>query len=310
MALKVSTFLASVPIVVKVWKQLLSGDSAFGDCIRFMSRLDTLCKNQPAQRTIATEWLDALPTTLHLSEKLPSRTEMIRQYIKSLPLLMQISRNLPEAGSPFVQQFQDLSRRSVIREEYLLEISKGKNVLHVGFLDSPFSEERIHSGDLLHLKLRDVANQLYGIDTDRVSLDRYRRLTGDHENSVGDIQNGMQDGMSGNAYDLVLAPEILEHLGNPAGALANLKRLCVTGGGAKLCVTVPNAYYTGSFLRAMDGDEIVHPEHYYYFSPATLRKLLRDTGFAVLEMALYGSRDSACLPGITKNGVIAMCEAV
>jgi len=27
-------------------------------------------------------------------------------------------------------------------------------------------------------------------------------------------------------------------------------------------------------------------------------------------LALYASRDSALLPGITKNGVIAMCEAV
>jgi hypothetical protein len=60
----------------------------------------------------------------------------------------------------------------------------------------------------------------------------------------------------------------------------------------------------------MDGDEIVHPEHYYYFSPATLRKLLQDAGFTVVELALYASRDSALLPGITKNGVIAMCEAV
>ena len=305
----VSRFLASVPVVLKVWKQLLCGDSPFGNCVRFMSELDTLGEHQTAKSTIATEWLHGLPIVLQLSEKLPSRTEMIRQYIKALPLLMQISRNLPEADSPFVQQFQELSHRSVIREEYLLEVSKGKNVLHLGFLDSPFSEERIRSGDLLHLKLRDVANQLYGVDSDRSSLDRYRRLTGDHNNSVGDIQNDIQDGIWGDAHDLVLVPEILEHLGNPAGALRNLRRLCVSGGRAKLCVTVPNAYYTGSVLRAMDGEEIVHPEHYYYFSPATLRKLLRDTGFAVLEMALYGSRDSANLPGITKNGVIAMCEA-
>ena len=307
---KVSRLLASVPVLLKVWKELLSRDSAIGNCIQLMSTIDTLCQNQPAKRTIATEWVHGLPIILQLCEKLPARTEMIRQYIKALPSLMQISRNLPEAGSPFVQQFQELSHRSVIREEYLLEISSGKNVLHFGFLDSPFSEERIHSGDLLHLKLRSVANRLYGIDSDQRSLERYRHLTGDNNNSVGDIQKDTEDGIWGDGYDLVLVPEILEHLGNPAGALANLKRLCVTGGRAKLCVTVPNAYYTGSVLRAMDGDEIVHPEHYYYFSPATLRKLLHDTGFTVVELTLYASRDSAILPGITKNGVIAMCEAV
>lgn len=306
---KVSRLLASVPILLKVWKELSSRDSAVGNCIQLMSRLDSLCENQPAKCAIATEWVNGLPIILQLCEKLPARTEMIRQYIKALPVLMQISRNLPETSSPFVQQFQELSRRSVIREEYLVDISRGKRVLHFGFLDSPFSEERIHSGELLHLKLRNVASQLYGLDSDHISLERYRQLTGDNNNSVGDIQREMQDGILTDAYDLVLLPEILEHLGNPAQALANLKRLCVTGNGAKLCVTVPNAYYAGSILRAMDGDEIVHPEHYYYFSPATLRKLLHDAGFTVVEMALYASRDSATLPGIVKNGVIAMCEA-
>ena len=307
---KISRFLASVATLLRIGKEVLFRDSAVGNCIQLMSRLETLCQNQPAKRAIATEWVNGLPIILQLCEKLPGRTEMIRQYINALPLLMEISRNLPEAGSPFVQQFPELSRRSVIREQYLMDVCKGKNVLHFGFLDSPFSEERIHSGDLLHLKLRSVTNHLYGIDSDRLSLDRYRQLTGDNNNSVGDIQREWQDGIWTDSYDLVLLPEILEHLGNPAGALANLRRLCVTGGRAKLCVTVPNAYYTGSVLRAMDGDEIVHPEHYYYFSPATLRKLLQDTGFTVVELALYASRDSALLPGITKNGVIAMCEAV
>jgi len=227
-----------------------------------------------------------------------------------LPVLMQISRNLPENNSIFVQQFRELSRQSVNREEYLVDVSRKKRVLHYGFLDSPFSEKRIRSGELLHLKINNVASQLYGIDNDRVSLDRYRQLTGDMNNDVGDVQGEVQSGIASHIYDIILFPEILEHLRNPGLALANLKQLCVKGGKTKLCVTVPNAYYAGVLLVALEGDEIVHPEHYYYFSPATLRKLLRDAGFNIVEMALYASRDTAALPGITKNGVIAMCEVV
>lgn len=305
---RVFRFLEALPVVLKIWKELLAGDSAVGSCINLMSRLDLLCGNQPARRAIATEWVNGLPIILQLCEKLPVRTEAICQYIKALPVLMQISRNLPESNSIFVQQFRELSRQSVIREEYLVGISKGKKVLHFGFLDSPFSEERIQSGELLHLKLKKVASQLYGIDNDQVSLGRYRQLTGDRSNDAGDIQREMQNGVASHAYDIILFPEILEHLGNPGRALANLKQLCVKGSGTKLCVTVPNAYYAGVFLAALDGDEIVHPEHYYYFSPATLRKLLHDAGFTIVEMVLYASRDSAVLPGITKNGVIAMCE--
>ncbi len=305
---RVFRFLESLPVVLKIWRELLARDSTVGNCIKLMSRLDLLSGNQPAKRAIATEWVSGLPIILQLCEKLPARTEAICQYIKALPVLMQISRNLPESNSIFVQQFRELSRQSVIREEYLANISRGKKVLHFGFLDSPFSEERIQSGELLHLKLKKVASHLYGIDNDQVSLDRYRQLTGDRNNDSGDIQREALHGADSPAYDIILFPEILEHLGNPGRALANLRQICVKGNGTKLCVTVPNAYYAGVFLGALDGDEIVHPEHYYYFSPATLRKLLHDVGFSIVEMALYASRDSAVLPGITKNGVIAMCE--
>ena len=303
-------FLESLPIVLKVWRELLAGDSSVGSCIRLMSRLDLLCGNEAAKRAITTEWVNGLPIILQLCEKVPSRTEAICQYIKVLPMLMQISRNLPENNSIFVQQFRELSRQSVDREEYLLDACRGKKVLHFGFLDSPFSEERVQSGELLHLKLENAASHLYGIDNDHASLDRYRQLTGDRNNEVGDVQKELQNGIDSHAYDIILFPEILEHLRNPGLALANLKKLCSKGGRTKLCVTVPNAYYAGGLLVALGGDEIVHPEHYYYFSPATLRKLLHDVGFTILEMALYASRDTAVLPGITKNGVIAMCKVV
>jgi hypothetical protein len=288
---------ALLPVVLKVWRALLSGDASSADCVRALVELDSAAGDRSAQRSIAREWSKALPEVLQLCDKLPRHTEAICGYIKALPTLMQISRNL------------DVSLRSVIREDYLTTASKDRRVLHFGFLDAPFSEERLLSGELLHLKLRGVASHLYGIDSDRASLDRYRELTGDRDNAVMDIQMGLGEELEGQAFDLVLLPEILEHLGSPVPALGYLRRLCVKNKQATLCVTVPNAYYAGVFLRALEGDEIVHPEHYYYFSPATLRKLLTDAGFAIVDLALYASRDSSALPGITKNGVIAMCRA-
>lgn len=298
----------TLPVMLRVWKALSARHSAIGQCIRALATLDGPEKTDSAKQAIVSEWAGALPDILQLSEKLPARTEMICHYIKALPVLMQISRNLPERDSLFVQQFPELAGLPVIREEYLVEMCTGKRVLHFGFLDAPFSEDRIRSGELLHLKLKQVASHLYGIDCNRPSLDRYRQLTGDNNNDIEDVQHMGQSSVHSHSYDLILFPEILEHLGNPGQALEHLRQVCLKSAGAKLCVTVPNAYYAGSFLRALDGDEIVHPEHYYYFSPATLRKLLCDAGFTVLEMALYGSRDSSVLPGITKNGVIAVCQ--
>ncbi|BCA54475.1 hypothetical protein W02_16150 [Nitrospira sp. KM1] len=299
----------AIPIVLKLWRALANKGSAIGDCLHALAGLEPSGVESPEKRLVAREWTNTMPLVLQLCDKLPNHTGAICDYIKTLPMLMQITRNLPDVSSSFVQQFQQVSCHSVIREEYLESISRGKRVLHFGFLDSPFSEERLQSGELLHLKLKNAATWLYGIDNDQPALDRYRHLTGDRDNAAADVQTELPHGMAERAFDLILFPEILEHLGNPARALGNLRRLCRNDGATKLCVTVPNAYYTGALLRALRGEEIVHPEHYYYFSPATLRRLLSDAGFTVTELALYSSRDSSNLPGITKNGVIALCQA-
>ena len=136
---------ALLPVVLKVWRSLLSGDATSADCVRTLVELESAAWHRSAQRSIATQWLRVLPEVLQLCDKLPGHTEAISSYIKALPTLMQISRNLPEGESPFVHKFRDVSFRSVIREEYLTTASKGRRVLHFGFLDSPFSEERLHS---------------------------------------------------------------------------------------------------------------------------------------------------------------------
>jgi hypothetical protein len=142
-------FLESLPTVMKLWRELSKKESALGNCIDSILGLD-----HPAKRAIAAEWLNSLPVILQLCEKLPARTEAICRYIKVLPVLMQISRNLPEGDSVFLQQYRELSSNCVIREESLVDMSRGKKVLHFGFLDSPFSEERIKSKELLHLNIK------------------------------------------------------------------------------------------------------------------------------------------------------------
>jgi hypothetical protein len=304
---RVRRILQTLPVALKVWKELADKESNVGACVKLMSEFDVLSDDRPARRAVAAEWLKVLPTIFQLCEKLPGRTDMLCHYINMFPVLMQISRNLPEGDSPFVHQSVELSAQPVIREEYLVDVSRGKRVLHIGFLDAPFTEERVRSKELLHLRIRSVASDLYGIDSNQAWLTRYRDLTNDTNNAAGDIHDLTQSREHVGAYDLILLPEILEHLGNPRQALETLRAMCLKNPGARLCLTVPNAYYAGNLLRALCGEEIVHPEHYYYFSPATLSRLLRDAGFNILDMTLYASRDSAALPGITKNGVIAMC---
>jgi 2-polyprenyl-3-methyl-5-hydroxy-6-metoxy-1,4-benzoquinol methylase len=182
-------------------------------------------------------------------------------------------------------------------------------VLHFGFVDSPFSVERTKEGNLLHQRLQSVAGLVYGLDIDAQSIDAYRKLTGDRENSFLDIQKSLpQVDFLSRDYEVILFGEILEHLLYPAAAMANLLRICQLNPRARLCITVPNAYSAMAFFTALCGDELVHPDHYYYFSPMTLGKLIRDTGFMLGELYQYGDRMTLGSPGITKHGLIALCE--
>ncbi len=184
-----------------------------------------------------------------------------------------------------------------------------KRVLHFGFTDAPFTAERVSSGDLLHTQLRQTSQFLYGLDIDQASIEHYRQVTQDINNAALDIQAPLPNAdFLSNKYDVIIFGEVLEHLANPGLALKNLLQICRNNPQSKLIITVPNAYFIGAFFVALNGNENVHPDHYYYFSPVTLKKLISDSGFSKVDVSLYGSSITHDAPGITKNGLIAVCE--
>ena len=217
-------------------------------------------------------------------------------------------RMLAETDPVLRQDFRHLSECLVEREPFLLERAAGKRVLHFGFLDSIFLERKIQDGTLLHTQLGGVAASLYGVDIDQPLLDRYRSLTDDHHNvtwnlAEGDIPEQLRFG-----FDLILFPEVLEHVSNPGLVLERLAELCRLNR-AQLCLTVPNAYDMYAFMAAMHGFEVIHPDHCYTFTPHTLAQLLMRSGLRLQNLTFYNF-GSELAPGLTKSGMIALCEAV
>lgn len=205
-----------------------------------------------------------------------------------------------------MQLFHVESGRLVEREQRLLELATGKRVLHFGFLDSIFLERKLSDGSLLHSRLSTVASDLYGVDINAALLDQYRDATGDIQNLIWDIADGMIPRQLQQSFDLILFPEVLEHVPNPGLVLANLASLCRSTGSA-LCLTVPNAFDMYNFMAAMHGAELIHPEHCYTFTPYTLGKLLQLAGFQAPELEFYNF-GSGLAPGITKAGMLAVCH--
>lgn len=195
------------------------------------------------------------------------------------------------------------------RVTFLLDICRNRNLLHIGFLDAPITTEKISSGEFLHTKLSSVATSNYGVDIDLSSMSEYRNISGDLNNSVIDIlQSDFDVTIFKNRFDVILLPEVLEHLPNPGMALVHLGNILDVNPGSLLVITVPNAFSKEHFAAAASSVEMVHPDHYYYFSPITLKKLLKDSGFVNVEIGLYSHTENIQNSiGITSNGIIAVC---
>lgn len=208
----------------------------------------------------------------------------------------------------FVQPRLNLER--VERVEELLRLASGRRVLHFGFLDSPFLAEKHKSGDMLHERLKREAASVYGVDINETDLDTYRRLSGDRANCILDISasDAAVQVLDGLPFDIVLFPEVLEHIPDPGQALRNLRKICHEHK-AQLVLTVPNAFNFNFFVEACSGNEIVHPDHLFYFSPATLERLVSVSGFTVKTMMQYGPKGALARPGITESGLVCVCEA-
>lgn len=196
-------------------------------------------------------------------------------------------------------------RRLVQRTPALIELSRGRSVLHLGCTNWPYTAESLRSGALLHQHLRGVASELWGLDEDPLGLQALQDLGFDRL-IQGDLlhldqavpfvgtagaETAAAEGPTAlGPFDLVIAGEVIEHLSNPAAMLQGIKPLLAPDG--ELVVTVPSAYcafrfasYAASGVRG--NPEPVHPDHVAYYSETTLTHLLDIEGYDVVDLSFY-----------------------
>ncbi|HTN06233.1 methyltransferase domain-containing protein [Agriterribacter sp.] len=179
----------------------------------------------------------------------------------------------------------------VNRIDYILQYCSGKTVLHFGFTDYPYTREKIDTGELLHLQLKKVTKYLFGIDNQEVSLNKYIQITGDSRVSKGDILDKESLKIIDQSFDIVLLGEILEHLKDPHQAIENLYNIFPPA--TVFLVTVPNYTSLNAIAGSLHGKEMIHPDHYWYFSPVTLLRLFPDDKFEIDDVmcGMYFQKD-------------------
>jgi len=145
------------------------------------------------------------------------------------------------------------------RRPFFAERCAGKAVLHVGCCDVPVFDPDTN----LHIALARHTDRLDGLDVSCDGIAVLRRyVDGEYFTEASAVNR---------QYDLVLAPEVLEHTENARQFLDGIFAIPAT----QYLITAP--HYQGYQHSRREGDrffERVHPDHKAWYSPYTLVRTL------------------------------------
>jgi 2-polyprenyl-3-methyl-5-hydroxy-6-metoxy-1,4-benzoquinol methylase len=88
------------------------------------------------------------------------------------------------------------------------------------------------------------------------------------------------------SFDVVTSFEVIEHINDPRIELANFHKL-LRQGGLVYCTT-PNFNAVERFMLKSDWNILGYPEHLSYYSPSTLKKVFKESGFKTKEVRATG----------------------
>lgn len=155
------------------------------------------------------------------------------------------------------------------RFNYILNECRNKKVLHVGCVDEGLTDERLASGNLFHSQLCEVASVCDGIDKSGKGLEK---LWG--AGFIWLIEADIEkDEITKGPYDVVVVPEVLEHLSNPGLALDNIRKIDAE----KYIFSVPAARFRFS----------EHSDHNFYFTEKSIRALLEKHRYEISDLREY-----------------------
>lgn len=171
------------------------------------------------------------------------------------------------------------------REAFLVELVRGKSVLHGGCVDSGVLEERLKTGQLLHARLANAASRLVGVDVDREGIERMKQV------GIQDVYHAdLESWNFSEKFDFIVLGEIIEHIDNCGDFLLSLRKFSTPD--TILVFTTPNAYYYLFWLYTLTGRESIHPDHNYLFSFHSIASLFQKFGLTVISNYVLWERVS------------------
>jgi 2-polyprenyl-3-methyl-5-hydroxy-6-metoxy-1,4-benzoquinol methylase len=163
---------------------------------------------------------------------------------------------------------------------FMVKYCQDKDVLDIGCVQH---DPQAYKGRFwVHKAVKSVARSILGLDLHEegvkvLQAQGFNVIAADAENFALDRQ-----------FDVILAGDIIEHLGDLNGFLRSCKTHLKPNG--RLLVSTPNPWYWRNVLKAALHTEVLNnPEHVVWICPRLLRQLVRRHDMDVGEIA-FGSR--------------------
>ena len=184
-------------------------------------------------------------------------------------------RAVPEGAEP---------ERFAERRAFLLEhVRAGDRVLDLGCGDGAFAAALVQAGAAVT-----------GVDVAAEAVRRARERA--PQAAIEQVPEGDALPLDEDAFDVVWAGEVLEHVADVVGLLADVRRVLRWGG--TLLVTTPNLPRLAVALEALRGaplEQRLDPraDHLRFFTARTLEAVLRDAGFVDAHVHAHGGPPGA-----------------
>lgn len=193
------------------------------------------------------------------------------------------SSKLETLHDPYFVQRVDISSEiaGVGRGDVFRNLCAGKRVLHVGCADWPITNPKTS----LHLALQQVCAQIDGVDPHAEALEQLAPYaTGRLFTDIEEVTD---------SYDIVLAPEVMEHVPDVQKFLSELQAIDAS----TYLISVPDAFQCRSaHFDYVSGTqtfvEVVHPDHNVWYTPYTFANTIRKYSDLHLEKMWFFNRIS------------------
>jgi hypothetical protein len=173
------------------------------------------------------------------------------------------------------------------RKDKLIELVKGKNIIHVGCVDHmELIAARKKQGLWMHDLLMQNSKRCLGIDINKEGIDYLKNTL-----KIGDVfyndlgSDNLCNEILNADWDYIVLGEIVEHLDNPTSFLDKIR----THYGHKIkniVITVPNAFKLKNFKNSLKNFEEINSDHRFWFTPYTISKILIKAGYKVDEILM------------------------